>query len=416
MLVTVVLTAQPHEPLATRRCLALSGGTLLLLWSAQLVRNDALYLLVAFWYMLVLVCLEMREQRVRTLFNVLFLWLLTSFPFNTVIFVLNVKGVDALTEDGPLLHALEAMFAVLVILWLMYERKRYEGGLALRFGVAEWLMASFLFQLTVMLGVVMNPNSGMLSVDILRTASGLFFVVTVTLLVVCLNVLFPVMVWRRRVSSYYQRLNSESRQQAADEMAYFARYKATQKDIRAFRHDMRHHLARMQQLCEAGDTVALAAYLQDLQKDWQAHDARLYRTGNDNLDAILNGCALQLEEAGIAVTVEGAFSTALKLSPYDMTTIFANAIQNAIEANHQLPDGEARWLMLSVRRNAQFYLVTLENPLAHPLASGRRTQKKDTRNHGFGLQSMRDKVEKNGGSLEITQSAECFSLRIFLPV
>ena len=45
-----------------------------------------------------------------------------------------------------------------------------------------------------------------------------------------------------------------------------------------------------------------------------------------------------------------------------------------------------------------------------------RTSKDDPRNHGFGLFSIREKTEKNGGSVQIQRIEGVFLLSIFLPI
>lgn len=236
-----------------------------------------------------------------------------------------------------------------------------------------------------------------------------------TALVIFLNVFFLVMVWRRKTTIYYRAQSALQAQYTGMELQYFESYKEAQADIRAFRHDMKHHMAHMAQLCDTGDTAALADYLANFQQEWQDTAYRLYQTGNDVIDAILNGRAGQMRKAQIALTIDGAFTSPLTLTPFDLCIIFANAIDNALEENARLPETSPRWLTITIRQNQSFYVVTLENPLAAPLPTHLRTRKRDTRNHGFGLHNIRDKAEKNGGSIDIHQTDDRYQLNIFLP-
>ena len=415
MLVTFTVDAQARRAFSQRRWLVLAAAAWLALVVAIALDSDTLYILVMAAYVACCICMLTCRDRLRTLVATVFLTLIAGFPLNTIVFILNVCGIDVVFGYGDALYALAALANVAVIFWVWRKRKRYDDGLAIRFSVGECLLAVVLFLLTTLLGLVMNPASGELAPAVRASGSGQFLVATVTGLVVFLNVCFLVMVWRSKTTAYYRRQNALNAQYVAGELAYFESYRQAQEDIRRFRHDMKHHMARLDQFCAEGDAAGLRAYLAEFQENWREAAEHLYQTGNDHLDAILNGRAAQLRRAHIAVTIDGAFAGPLALSPFDSCAIFANAVDNAIEENLRLPEDAARWLAVTIRKNAQFLVVTLENPLAAPLAPGRRTKKAAVRDHGFGLYNIREKVEKNGGSIEVVQTADTYQLNIFLP-
>ena len=415
MLVTFAVDAQDRRAVPQKRWLLAAAVTWLLLAIATVLDSDPLYILVMAAYVLVCVVSLTTQARLRTLVATAFLTLIAGFPLNVIVFVLNVLGVDIVFGHDHALYALAALMNVLVIFWVWRQRRRFSDQLAIRFSIGECLMIVVLFLLTTLLGLVMNPTNGELDPNVLATASGQFLVTMLTALVIFLNVFFLVMVWRRKTTSYYRAQSALQAQYTGMELQYFESYKEAQADIRAFRHDMKHHMAHMAQLCDTGDTAALADYLANFQQEWQDTAYRLYQTGNDVIDAILNGRAGQMRKAQIALTIDGAFTSPLTLTPFDLCIIFANAIDNALEENARLPETSPRWLTITIRQNQSFYVVTLENPLAAPLPTHLRTRKRDTRNHGFGLHNIRDKAEKNGGSIDIHQTDDRYQLNIFLP-
>lgn len=415
MLVTFAVDAQDRRAVPQKRWLLAAAVTWLLLAIATVLDSDPLYILVMAAYVLVCVVSLTTQARLRTLVATAFLTLIAGFPLNVIVFVLNVLGVDIVFGHDHALYALAALMNVLVIFWVWRQRRRFSDQLAIRFSIGECLMIVVLFLLTTLLGLVMNPTNGELDPNVLATASGHFLVTMLTALVIFLNVFFLVMVWRRKTTTYYRAQSALQAQYTGMELQYFESYKEAQADIRAFRHDMKHHMAHMAQLCDTGDAAALANYLAHFQQEWQDTAYRLYQTGNDVIDAILNGRAGQMRKAQIALTIDGAFTSPLTLTPFDLCTIFANAIDNALEENARLPETSPRWLTITIRQNQSFYVVTLENPLAAPLPTHLRTRKRDTRNHGFGLHNIRDKAEKNGGSIDIHQTDDRYQLNIFLP-
>lgn len=416
MLVTFTVDAQARRDFPHRRWLTLAVLTWCALALALILESDTLYILLMGAYILCAIWALTARARLRTFVATIFLILVAGFPLNTIVFVLNVCGIDVVFGYGDALYALAALADAAVIFWVWRQRKRYDDGLAIRFSVGEGAAAVCLFLLTTLLGLVMNPSTGELSPAVLATGSGQFLVWTVTALVVFLNLFFLVMTWRSKTTAYYRQQNALNAQYVEGELAYFAHYKAMQQDVRAFRHDMKHHMARMRQLCAAKDTDALAAYLDEFQSAWTAASEQLFQTGDDGVDALINARTATWRRLGICFTLEGAFARALPLSPFDSCTIFANALDNATEENERLPEGAERWIRFAIKKTAQFHSITIENPLAAPVSADLRTKKADVRNHGFGLVSIRDKAEKNGGSIETRQEDGRFILTIYLPV
>lgn len=416
MLVSFVVDARERRPFARRRWLLLALVTGCCSLPAMAFDNENLYLFVMLVYVVLCIFQLTAHSRLRTLFVMVCLVIVAGFPLNLVTFLCNVLGIDVIFGYGDALYALAALANVAVIFWVWRVRKRYADGLAIRFSVFEMVTAVFLYLTTMLLGRVMNPAAGELDAAVLATDSGIFLVSAVTGLVVFTNVFFLIMVWRSKTTAYYRQLNALNAQYVEGELAYFAHYKAMQQDVRAFRHDMKHHMARMRQLCAAKDTDALAAYLDEFQSAWTAASEQLFQTGDDGVDALINARTATWRRLGICFTLEGAFARALPLSPFDSCTIFANALDNATEENERLPEGAERWIRFAIKKTAQFHFITIENPLAAPVSADLRTKKADVRNHGFGLVSIRDKAEKNGGSIETRQEDGRFILTIYLPV
>lgn len=416
MLMSFVIDARDRKSVSLKRWFTYACVTWGLLICAIILRNDGIYILVMLAYSCVCIWSLTLEKRIKTVFTTLLLILIAGFPLNTLVFVLNVMGISLVDgQKDALLSACTAFADFLVIFWVYRQRKKYEDEMAIRFNIVEYGAAIFLFLLTTFLGLILNPITGDLNALVLETGSGDFLVTMLTLLVVFNNVFFLVMVWRSKTTDYYQRLNELNAQYVENELQYFESYKQAQEDIRAFRHDMKHHMNRLVQFCEENDTVALAAYLDHFQKEWDMVGDHLYQTGNDHIDAILNGRMAQFRKSRINVEVSGSFMEPLQLTPFDTCAIFANAVDNAIEENQRLEVDDERWIRLSIRKNQRYYVVSLENPLAHSKKLTGRTSKDDPRNHGFGLYSIREKTEKNGGSIQIERENGCFTLKIFLP-
>ncbi len=107
------------------------------------------------------------------------------------------------------------------------------------------------------------------------------------------------------------------------------------------------------------------------------------------------------------------------LDVMDLSALFGNALDNAIEAVVQLPDPEQRLIHLSVSQEKGFLRIRLENRCREEEAvagSLPKTSKQDKRNHGFGLKSICAIAEKYDGSATVHAEKGWFELRVLIPL
>lgn len=104
------------------------------------------------------------------------------------------------------------------------------------------------------------------------------------------------------------------------------------------------------------------------------------------------------------------------IEPLDLSTIFGNGLDNAMEADGKLPEGQ-RAILLKAGRVQDFVSIRIENPCVPEEGTGnRRTSKADRFLHGFGILNMKKAAEKYGGQLVAKQEKEKFVLKILIPI
>ncbi len=92
------------------------------------------------------------------------------------------------------------------------------------------------------------------------------------------------------------RVNEQYREQ--QENRYQELYYKT-KELRGFRHDYRHHVNYMNQICATGDWESLQEYVQSLGK--MQRRVSMVFTGNSVVDAVVSYFRMQMEEKGIGI-------------------------------------------------------------------------------------------------------------------
>lgn len=155
--------------------------------------------------------------------------------------------------------------------------------------------------------------------------------------------------------------------------------------------------------------------LRDIYDGLNIYDS-VAKTGNKPLDVVLTEYALRCENNHISFTSVADGKALDFMSPSDIYSLFGNAITNAIEASTKVSDPDQRNISFVMKRKGNILFIELENyfnPKDMKRIEGRLlTSKKDKTSHGFGMQSMKNIVNKYDGSLTYAVRDNIFLLTI----
>ena len=180
-------------------------------------------------------------------------------------------------------------------------------------------------------------------------------------------------------------------------------------------HDLKHHIQLLRTEAASGGTLE---YLDQMEQEIRSFEAQ-NKTGSRVLDAILTAKSLQCQREGITLTCVADGQALDFMHPMDLSALFGNALDNAMEGVKKLPDPDKRLIHLSVARQKGFLRIRVENcyegnlnlELGIPAST-----KQDKRYHGFGLKSIQAIAAKYGGSVTIGSKDGWFELRILFPL
>ena len=106
------------------------------------------------------------------------------------------------------------------------------------------------------------------------------------------------------------------------------------------------------------------------------------------------------------------------MSDIDICALFVNLLDNAIEANKKLPREKERYIFFKAKRKGKMAILEASNPfdgVVHYEKEGvLETTKEDKKYHGYGLQSIRQTVEKYLGYMEIKTEDNIFDIVMYL--
>ena len=200
--------------------------------------------------------------------------------------------------------------------------------------------------------------------------------------------------------------------QLQQQYAYYEDKLKDEERIRSIYHDMKNHLLVLESKQNTEETRQMAQELRTQIADYEDY----VHTGNEFLDIILKDKSEKAREKHIDFSAVVDFEGVDFIEPLDISTLFGNGIDNAIEACEKLRE-EDRVILVKAGKVQNFVSILIENNCTvEALPKGKRTTKVDNLLHGFGLSNMQKAAEKYGGTCTTRRGNGKFVLKILLPL
>lgn len=184
-----------------------------------------------------------------------------------------------------------------------------------------------------------------------------------------------------------------------------------EKETRKFRHDLRNHMEMISKLAKEQQYDKMNAYLE--QMNIKIDDfGNVVTVHNGIVDAIINQYYTKAQECGVHMEVKGRFPVDCAIDAFDLCTIFSNVLSNALEAAKET---EEKYILVECVYTEMTIMIIVSNSYKPDAVNGGgqwKTRKADLNYHGYGLENIKDSVEKYKGDLDIETKDNIFSLRI----
>lgn len=178
-------------------------------------------------------------------------------------------------------------------------------------------------------------------------------------------------------------------------------------------HDLKHQIAALRTMNETEREEKIG----EIEKAVILY-GNIAKTKNKVLNVVLTEKGMLCEKFKIRFTYMLDGESLDFLDPVDLSTLFGNAIDNAIECVRQEAE-EYRVIKLTGNKKDGFLGIHFENYCSHPVEIRNGipvTSKPDKNYHGFGMKSIRYVAEKYGGYIRISTEEEMFILDILFPL
>lgn len=199
------------------------------------------------------------------------------------------------------------------------------------------------------------------------------------------------------------------------EYSYYKELEANQNEIRKLRHDMNNHLGVIQTFIENGHIDKAKGYFESLYEKFRVGNRQFCQ--NSIVNAVINAKYNLALENNIDCFFNIDMDNLIPIEDVDLCSIFANTLDNAIEASMKIEDINNRKITLKARCDMGYFSYSITNNIGEEIKclNGEYISSKENKKiHGFGLQNIKHVVEKYNGTLNVSSDKDEFLIIIVI--
>lgn len=186
------------------------------------------------------------------------------------------------------------------------------------------------------------------------------------------------------------------------------------KEIKKAEHDLKHHLLSVLGTLEDGDTEQAETYLRTLLKEYETSIFKYISLENSAVNSVLNFKIGRCRAKGIdfKLQIESDFTD---FDDIDICVLLSNLLDNAIEASESVT--EYPTITLTITNQQNYLCILVRNRIMESVLKKNeqlKTTKRNQKNHGLGLYSVSQIVEKYEGMQNFYEKNGYFVADIWL--
>ena len=238
-------------------------------------------------------------------------------------------------------------------------------------------------------------------------------------IVVCViaEVLFIVR-HRKLLITNYNDKNSLNKYNSIDEQVQFLneQLKQTKDDIesvRRYRHDLRHHLLLLDGLMQRGEFSEAKKYIKELSNQTETLLPTQY-CSNVYVNSILSAYAKKAKDLNIELLIKTAVPSNINFDDVELSTLFANLFENAIEACKYLTDKQKKYIIINCEHKRSNLVILVENPCRDDIVFKDGLPQTNKEHGGRGTLIVKQIVENHQGLIQYNANNKIFSVKIIV--
>ncbi|KGM92788.1 ATP-binding protein [Clostridium botulinum] len=194
---------------------------------------------------------------------------------------------------------------------------------------------------------------------------------------------------------------------------YYNKLENNYKNSRKIIHDMKNHLQTIENLYSLNEYEDARKYTEDMYELFDKFVQKYY-TRNKVLNVIINDKVEKAKNLGINLECKIGDIDLAFIKDIDLTTIFSNLLDNAIESTKGVLNHKN--IVLKINRFNEFLVINIVNPISECPIKNKDGFKSTKKNHkGIGIENIKMTLDKYQGDMRIDYDEDIFKVNIVVP-
>ncbi len=205
-------------------------------------------------------------------------------------------------------------------------------------------------------------------------------------------------------------------QKDMDRLSYYENLRQHDENQRILIHDMKNHLQAIMAMNLNGEQKRINEYIEHLINSKELQTA-MHLCDHELLNVILNRYTKLCGEKNIKFNVDIRSNRIDKMAENDITSLFANILDNAVEAAEKGDNGFIEISISNHEENGSTIISVLNSCTSKPKMRSDGTYvslKTDSGNHGMGMKSIQKVLRKYNGTMASYYDAESGQFKIVI--
>lgn len=328
---------------------------------------------------------------------------ITCVSFITGLSIANIVGESSVVR-AVMVIITKVVFFILTRIALGFKEREYELNKKEWFAVISVSAISISIINFILEILITNPQ---LDTNLLYVLLAIFGVVVV-------NIIMYYLFLKINHDNKLIVENTKKEQKYKFEIKNVELIKNQFMETNKIRHDMKNQLTCIGALLDAGKLDEANKYLEGICNKINNIEAYVM-TSNHALNGIVNSKLSLCRDCGIktAFEVVGDIS---KVNEADFCILLGNLMDNAIEASSRCKDGEKR-INLKIADKNEYVYISVKNTVKISVLKANPkllTTKNNKKLHGFGIESIKEIVDKYDGIIDFVEENDMFICDILL--
>ena len=364
-------------------------------------------LIISMVTLIVLLCLLYREKIYIVVISALWITFAIAMidAMSTVLTDVISDLLYIRDENIVKVGAASISFLFVFILGNIYNKKYNEGiktiGL---FNLIWFTILAIIDAIVVMAMAGVTERENLVSNQILYSVAFVFVIIGMFIQLGAVILLFV----QRNV---YKEKKQITEKYLNEQKNHYEYLENREIETKKFRHDLRHHMQMLSNMAKNHQYEEFDQYMDTIEIKIDKF-GKVITVQNEIVDAIINQYYAKAEQNGIKMEVKGRLPKVCAVDAYDLCTIFSNVLSNALEAAIET---EEKLITVDCRYTDDNISIVVSNSFKNVGQFGDghiRTRKEDVDYHGYGLENIKESIDKYNGILYIENDDSIFTLKI----